>query len=110
MVAEDTTIDFILDQIGDGRTEKRRMFGAIALMREGKMVAVIAKDCLFLKPTEAGRAMLGSPEELPPCRGLGPWYVVPGDRWDEGTFLSDIIKATAAALPPAKPKRPRKHP
>jgi hypothetical protein len=110
IVTNDTTIDFILDQIGDGRTEKRRMFGSIALMRDGKMVAVIAKDRLFLKPTEAGRALLGDPEECPPCKGLGPWYIIPGDRWDEGTFLSDVFNATASALPPPKPKRPRKRP
>jgi hypothetical protein len=108
MPKDDSTVDFILDQIGDSRTEKRRMFGAVALVRDGKMVALIAKERLFLKPTEPGRALIGDPEALPPCKGLGPWYVIPGDRWDDGTFLSDIIKATAAALPPPKPKRPRK--
>jgi hypothetical protein len=108
MAANETTIDFILEQIGVDRIEKRRMFGAVALMSEGKMVALIAKETLFLKPTQPGRTLLGDPEERPPCKGLGPWYVIPGDRWDEGTFLSDVIAATAAALPPPKPKRPRK--
>jgi DNA transformation protein and related proteins len=108
MVTNDSTVDFILEQIGDARTEKRRMFGATALMRDGKMVALISKETLFLKPTEAGRALLGKPKETSPCKGLNPWYVIPGDRWDDGTFLSDLVIATAAALPPPKPKRPRR--
>jgi len=108
MIKDDSTVDFILEQIGDDRLEKRRMFGSIAFMRDGKMVAIMAKERLFLKPTDAGRALLGEPEEVSPCKGLNPWYVIPGDRWDDGTFLSDLIKATAAALPPPKPKRSRK--
>ena len=105
MATNETTVDFVLDQIGDGRIEKRRMFGAVALMRDGKMVALMSRERLFLKPTDAGRAILGNPEEMSPCKGLNPWYVIPGERWDDGTFLSDLIKATAAALPPPKPKR-----
>ena len=110
MATNETTVDFILEQIADNRIEKRRMFGAVALMQDGKMVALISKETLFLKPTEPGRALLGDPEERSPCKGLNPWYVIPGDRWEEGSFLSDLITATFAALPPPKPKRPRKKP
>jgi TfoX/Sxy family transcriptional regulator of competence genes len=67
MTRDGTAVDFVLEQIGDDRLEKRRMFGSIAFMRDGKMVAIMAKERLFLKPTEAGRALLGDPVEMSPC-------------------------------------------
>ncbi|MBY0299690.1 MAG: TfoX/Sxy family protein [Methylobacterium sp.] len=61
MATQRSTVDFILDQAdGAGAVSARRMFGEYALSCDGRTVALIGDDRLFLKPTEAGRRALGT--------------------------------------------------
>lgn len=81
------------------------MFGEYALYCEGKLVGLICDDTLFVKPTVAGRAYVGSVEEAPPYRGAKPSLQIPAARWENGAWLSGLVRATADELPQPKPKK-----
>jgi len=54
----------------------RKMFGEYALYLDGRVVALVCDNMLFVKPTDAGRALLGAVEEAPPYPGAsrtGGW-------------------------------------
>ncbi len=102
------TMDYLLGQVGRaGAVSARRMFGEYALYCDGKVVALVCDDQLFLKPTDAGRAWLGTVTEGFPYPGAKPWFLVGGDRWEDDEWLATLVRVTAAALPaPAARARP----
>lgn len=109
MATSQGTIDYLLEQLvhlGDVTT--RKMFGEYALYLEGKVVAFICDDQLFLKPTDEGRALLGEVIEGQAYPGSKMYYMIPGDQWEDPEVLGTLIRTTAEALPPPAPKRPRK--
>ena len=59
MASNQSTVDYIVEQVaGAGAVTGRKMFGEYALFCDGKMVALICDDQLFIKPTVAGRSYL----------------------------------------------------
>jgi len=58
MATQQSTVDYLLEQLRRaGSVSARKMFGEYALYRDGKLVALICDDQLYLKPTAAGRAL-----------------------------------------------------
>lgn len=109
MSSQQTTVDFIAEQIaGAGAVSTRKMFGEYGVFADGKMVALICDDELFVKPTESGRAYLGEVTEQPPYRGAKPCFLIAGERWDDREWLTRLIEITAAELPAPAEKKPRK--
>lgn len=103
------TVDFILEQIaGAGSVSARKMFGEYGLYCDGRLVALICDDRLFVKPTEAGRAFLGEVELAAPYPQAKPWYLVVEETWDEREWLARLIAITTAQLPLPLPKPPKK--
>ena len=100
------TIAALLDQFkrGDAVTT-RKMFGEYALYAEGKVVALVCDDELFVKPTEKGREFIGKVTEAPAYKGAKPSFLISGDQWEDADWLRELIKITAAALPMPKPKK-----
>lgn len=84
------------------------MFGEYALYCDEKVVALICDDRLFVKPTEAGRSFAEHAEEAPPYPGSKPFILIEEDRWEDRTWLTELIRLTAAALPLPKPKKPKR--
>jgi TfoX/Sxy family transcriptional regulator of competence genes len=108
MATDRGTIDVLLEQSARaGRMSARKMFGEYALYCDGKVVALVCDDRLFVKPTAAGRALIAAPAEGFPYPGAKPWLLVSGDLWDDADWLAALIRATAEALPPPKPKAVR---
>ena len=107
MATQQRTVDFILDQIrAAGGISARKMFGEYGLFCEGKMVALICDDQLFVKPTAAGRQRLGEGViERAPYPGAKPCFLVAGDRWEDRAWLADLLRASCAELPPPKSSR-----
>lgn len=105
MATAAATVEAILEAAGPGTTA-RKMFGEYALYAEGRVVALVCDDRLFLKPTAPGRAFLEDAEEAPPYPGAKPHLVVPEEAWDRAT-LPRLVAATTAALPLPKPRRRR---
>ena len=82
------------------------MFGEYAVYYNGKMVALICDDQLFIKPTLAGRAYVGVVTEKPPYEGAKPYFWISGDRWEDGDWLTELVRLSAAELPlPVKKAR-----
>lgn len=104
------TIDYLCDQAGLGeRLTFRKMFGEYALYVDGKVVALVCDDQLFLKPNGAARTLLGTPTLAPAYPGSKDYFLLEEEIEDRDR-LRELLTATADALPPPKPKRPRPAP
>ena len=107
MASDPKTVEFILDQLGSAGADvtAKKMFGEYGLYLDGKMVAMVCDDQLFVKGTDAGRAFTGPIEQAPPYQQAKPQPQIEGDRWDDGDWLAQLVRITAAALPAPKPKK-----
>ncbi|MEP7052373.1 MAG: TfoX/Sxy family protein [Pseudomonadota bacterium] len=98
-------VDFILEQMSGVRdVSARKMFGEFAIYSTGKVVALVCDDQLFVKPTEPGKRFIGRVTEGAPYPGAKPCFLVDGARWEDGDWLSELIRLTANALPVPKAK------
>jgi DNA transformation protein and related proteins len=109
MATDKATVEaIVLAAAGAGDVSARAMFGEYALYCDGKLAALICGGELYVKPSAAGQGIAGAVEMAPPYRGARPSMLIPRERWQDGTWLSGLIRATADALPAPKPKKPRK--
>lgn len=108
MSSNQSTADFIVEQMAAaGAVSAKKMFGEYGVFCDGKMVAVVCDDQLFIKPTAAGRSFLGEVEEVSPFPGAKPYFLISGERWDDGEWLSELGRLTCAELPlPKKKSKP----
>ena len=103
------TMDFLLDQIGEaGPVSARRMFGEYCLYFDGRPIGLVCDDQLFLKPTDATRALQRHKDvaEGAPFPGARPHLLITADHWDDRAWLCQMVRNTALNLPPPKPPRP----
>ena len=108
MSTQQSTVDYILEQsAAAGSMTAKKMFGEYGLYCDGKVMAFIADDQLFIKPTEAGRAYLGEVTEAPAYPGSKLYFRVDGTRWDDADWLAGLVRVTTDALPAPKPKAPK---
>jgi DNA transformation protein len=113
MATSQGTIDYLMDQLAGTRlVTARRMFGEYCLYWDGRPVALVCDDQLYLKPTDAGRALLATVVEGAPFPGARPHLLVSADQWEDGEWLGRLVRATAQALPvgKAQAKRAKKAP
>jgi TfoX/Sxy family transcriptional regulator of competence genes len=100
-------VEYVCEQIrGAGQVSHRRMFGEFAVYCDGKVVALVCDNQFFLKPTDAGKALLDRVKEAPPYPGAKPYYLIDA-QLDDAEAAAALVRATAAALPvpAAKPAR-----
>jgi TfoX/Sxy family transcriptional regulator of competence genes len=103
MASQQSTVDFIVDQIrGAGVVHAKKMFGEYGVYCDGKMVALVCDDQLYVKPSAPGRAFAGECAEGSPYPGAKPCLVISGDQWDDAEWLTHLIAISAAALPAPK--------
>ena len=104
MASRVDTVQYICDQAGLGRRLTfRKIFGEYALYVDGKVVALICDDQLFLKATAEGRAYLGVVVEAPPYPGAKNHFQICAEI-DDPERLRAALTITARVLPEAKPK------
>ena len=97
-------VEYVCEQIrGAGQVSHRRMFGEFAVYCDGKVVALVCDNQFFLKPTDAGRALLDRVQEAPPYPGAKPYYLIDA-QLDDADAVAAIVRATADALPLPKVK------
>ena len=100
-------IEFIVDQLAEdaGEITYRKMFGEYALYCNGKVVALICDEQLFVKPTEAGRTFIGEDVvEAPPYTGASMYFLIE-DNIESRDWLSELISLTYKELPEPKQKK-----
>lgn len=109
MATKKSTIDYLLDQLSSEKVRAKAMFGEYALYCQGKVVALVCDDKLFVKITEPGKKFIGKNyEEGYAYPGAKASMHISGDLWEDARFMSELILITAKSLPEAKPKR-KKH-
>lgn len=109
MATSPATIAFLLDQLAAiEQVAARRMFGEYGLSVAGKPVGVVCDDQLFLKPTSAARQLLASPVEAAPYPGAKAHLLITADLWEDAEWLCRLLRATAAELPAAAPRKTKR--
>ena len=107
MASSAATIAFLEDQLSALTVRTAAMFGAFALYCDGKVVGLICGDELYLKPALTDAALLARTTPSPPYPGAKDYHRVPGDALEDREWLQTVVQATADALPPPAPRKPR---
>lgn len=94
-------VAYIAEQLEPLPVTTRSMFGEYGLYVDGKITALICDSTVFLKPTDACAHL----DEAPPYPGAKPYRVVPDEVVDDADALRSLVAASAALLPPAKPRK-----
>ena len=110
MATQKETVEFILSKLRP--TEKfssRAMFGEYALYAEGKVVALICDDRLYVKILPASIELEPLCEKGEPYPGAKPHYLVDEGQLSRLENLSSILLSIAEAVPAKKKKtKPKK--
>ncbi len=109
MATQKETIEFILGKLRDrSRFSARAMFGEYALYADGKVVALVCDDLLYVKILPASQALERLCEKGEPYPGAKPHYLVEEGQLSTLENLPAILGAIAAAIPVKKTKIKRK--
>jgi len=101
-------VEYVVDQMQyAGLVSCRKMFGEYAVYCQGKVVALICDNQLFVKPTRAGRDFIGDVVEAPAYPGAKPSFLIE-EKLEDGDWLANLIRLTQNELPAPKPKKRKK--
>jgi TfoX/Sxy family transcriptional regulator of competence genes len=105
MASEFQFVEYVCEQAGLGPAlSHRKMFGEYALYLDGKVVAFVCDNQLFVKPTDQGEALLGAVKRRPIFPGSKLYFQI-GDELDDRDSLKRLLIASADALPMPKLKK-----
>ncbi len=108
MSSSPETLEFVLEAIdGAGSVTAKKMFGEYGVYLDGKFIALVCDDTFFIKPTSEGEALLGEPDWGEPYPGAKPHFRIDGDKLEDRDWVCELLRATFAALPAPKPKKPK---
>lgn len=108
MASSPQTITDLLGALADlPGLSARKMFGEYALYLQGKVVALVCDDLLFIKPTPGALALLNGVGLAPPYPGAKP-HLCHEAALDDPELTAAALRAVAADLPEPKPGKPRK--
>jgi len=105
MATRKETAAFILEMLGHAdRFSTKAMFGEFALYADGKPVAFICDDQLFVKIMPESAALQGRCERAPAYPGSKDYYLVPEDLIVSERGLASMLLRMAEVLPLPKVK------
>ncbi|HRY30508.1 MAG TPA: TfoX/Sxy family protein [Elusimicrobiota bacterium] len=108
MASDEDFVKFIVDQIGRaGAVTYRKMFGEYALYCDGKVVALVCDNRLFVKPTEGGRSFIGDVVEAPAYPGAKKSFLIE-DKFEDRDWITRLIEITAREVPSLPPKKKKR--
>ena len=100
-------VQYVADQCaGAGEITVKKMFGDYGIYCKGKIFGLICDDNFYVKPTEAGRAVLRTIDLRPPYEGAKDYFYI--EDVDDHEVLSRLVRATYEELPEPKPKKEKK--
>lgn len=106
MATRKATAEFILDHLGHpDRFTVRPMFGEFALYADGKPVAFICDDQLFVKILPESAALDARCERAPAYPGSKDYYLAPEHMITSDRDLPAILLRIAAVTPLPKGRR-----
>jgi len=101
-------VNYVCEQMAAaGAISARKMFGEYAIYCDDKFVALVCDNQLFVKPTAAGKALLGDPTEARPFPEAKPYFLI-DDGIDDPETLAQLVRLTARELPLPTPKLAKK--
>ena len=104
MASNPDFVQYITDQCeGAGGIMVKKMFGDYGIYCDGVIFGLICDNCFYLKPTEAGRAMLRNVDMRPPYDGAKDYFFI--EDVDDRDYMSELVKTTCNELALQKPKR-----
>lgn len=105
MATDADFVKFIVDQLaGVDSISCRKMFGEYAMYCDGKVVALVCDNQLFVKPTKGGRDFVGEIAEAPPYPGAKLCFLIE-DKLEDQEWMQNLITITANELPVPKIKK-----
>ncbi len=73
------------------------MFGEFGLYSGSTFIGSICDNRLFIKPTDAGRAHIGTPVEAPPYPGARPSFLIE-EQLEDSEWVSELVRVTTREL------------
>ena len=96
-------VEFTAEQMREaGTITWRRMFGEYGLYCDGKYFGCVCDDRLLVKITPAGEALLPDCPRGIPYEGGGEMLLPDVENRE---VLTELVRATCAALPEKKPRK-----
>ena len=110
MASDRDFVEYVVDQVDEaGIIAYRKMFGEYALYCDGKVVALVCDNSVFVKQTEGGRRFIGEVVEAPAYPGAKMSFLIE-EKLDDREWMSELIKITCGELPEPRPKRKKARP
>lgn len=107
MGTQAATIAHMLDTLSALPLTSRKMFGEYALYLDGKTVAFVCDDTLFIKPTAGALALLPDSPRGPAYPGSKD-YIIGSDLLDDPDLCTRALRIVCEDSPAPNPKVPRK--
>ena len=105
MATDQDFVDFITDQLAPaGDIIAKKMFGEYGVYLDGVFFGLICENRFFVKPTEGGKAFIGTPVEAPAYPGAKNSFLIE-DKLEDRDWLCELVKITVKELPPPKRKK-----
>ena len=109
MATHKTTVEFILQKLRlSDRISARAMFGEYALYADGKVVALVCDNLLYVKILPASQELERQCEKGEPYPRAKPHYIVEEGQLTTVENLPGILLAVAESLPEKKKKAKKK--
>ena len=107
MATDKDFVEYIAEQaqLGASLTFKK-MFGEYGVYLEGKVIAFVCDNSLFVKATEGTKGITQVLPQRPPYPGAKP-YPVADELLDDSEALKALLLETAKDLPEPKIKKPK---
>ena len=99
------TVDFILARMGSPRFSAKPAFGEYVIYADGKIVALVCDDRLYVKDLPATAALAELCEKGPPYPGAKPHFVLEEGQVASMRELPSILLRAASGLPTPRPKK-----
>ncbi len=110
MATDPRTVEHLLDQLSlAGAVTARKMFGEYALYLDGRVVALVCSNRLFVKPTPGALRLLENNPLAPPYPGAKPHLLIDAALDDED-LMAEVLRTVAAEVPAPKPKKTKEPP
>lgn len=97
-------VQFVVEQCsGAGEIIVRKMMGDYCIYCDGILFGLICDNNLYIKVTEAGKALLKEVVFRPPYEGAKDYFYI--SDVEDRDYLTELIKTTLPALPEPKVKK-----
>ena len=104
MACNEDFVLYIVDQCaGAGDITVRKMMGDYCIYCDGVLFGLVCDNNLYVKETDAGRAVLREEILRAPYEGAKPYFYI--DDVDDRDYLEELIRVTLPALRKPEPRR-----